>query len=96
MVSKPSAPLIPDLQFHDSLLPITKCHSYFIQSQLCSYSYALSFPVTLRLLLRLSIKQTFNYKFTILLSIFILAISLAIDLPALLFGNMFFSSKLFF
>lgn len=56
MVSKPSAPLIPDLQFHDSLLPITKCHSYFIRNQPCTYFYALSFLVTLGLLLSLSIK----------------------------------------
>jgi len=83
MVSKPSAPLIPDLQFHDSFLPITKCHSCFIQNQPCTNSYASSFPVTLGLLLRLSIKQTSNDKFTVLLSISILAISLAIDLPDL-------------
>lgn len=83
MVSKPSAPLLPHLQFHDSLLPITTCHSCFIQKQHRSYSCASSFPVTLGFLLRLSIKQTLNDKFTVLLSIFILAISLAIDLPDL-------------
>lgn len=102
MISKPSAPLVPDLQFHDSLLSITECHSYFTQNQPCTYSNASSFPVALRLLLRLLIKQTSGYKFTVLLSIFIMAVSLAIDLsdPALLsyletysFHLIFFNTK---
>lgn len=74
MVSKPSAPLTPDLQFHDSLLPITKCHSYFIQNQHYTHSYVSSFPAALSLLLRLSIKQTLNDKFTILHFIFALTV----------------------
>lgn len=80
MISKSSALLVPDLQFHDSLLSITKCHSYFTQNKPCTYFSASSFPVALRLLLRLLIKQILGDKFTVLFSIFILAVGLAIDL----------------